>query len=357
MSAELENLNVAETEVLVTPAALKAKLPVPDAVGDSVEASRRTVQNILARSDHRLLVVVGPCSIHDVDAARDYAARLKSLADEVAPELFVVMRTYFEKPRTTVGWKGLINDPYLDDSFRIGEGLEIARRLLLDITTLGLPVSTEALDPITPQYLHDLITWSAIGARTTESQTHREMASGLSCPIGFKNGTDGSLDVAINALESAVSPHRFLGISSSGQVSVIRTTGNRHAHIVLRGGSSGPNYDADSIAACEAALEKIGLEPNIMVDCSHANSSKDHRRQPDVARNVAKQIEEGNRSLMGLMLESNLHEGNQPLNGGGNLRYGVSVTDACIDWPTTESLLRELSERLGPTLRSRAARS
>lgn len=357
MSAELENLNVAETEVLVTPAALKAKLPVPDAVGDSVEASRRTVQNILARSDHRLLVVVGPCSIHDVDAARDYAARLKGLADEVAPELFVVMRTYFEKPRTTVGWKGLINDPYLDDSFRIGEGLEIARRLLLDITTLGLPVSTEALDPITPQYLHDLITWSAIGARTTESQTHREMASGLSCPIGFKNGTDGSLDVAINALESAVSPHRFLGISSAGQVSVIRTTGNRHAHIVLRGGSSGPNYDADSIAACEAALEKIGLEPNIMVDCSHANSSKDHRRQPDVARNVAKQIEEGNRSLMGLMLESNLHEGNQPLNGGGNLRYGVSVTDACIDWPTTESLLRELSERLGPTLRSRAARS
>ena len=355
MSAELENLNVAETEVLVTPAALKAKLPVPDAVGESVAASRRVVQNILAHSDHQLLIVVGPCSIHDIDAARDYAERLKQLADEVSPELFVVMRTYFEKPRTTVGWKGLINDPYLDDSFRVGEGLEIARRLLLEIATLGLPVSTEALDPITPQYLQDLITWSAIGARTTESQTHREMASGLSCPIGFKNGTDGSLDVAINALESVVSPHRFLGISSSGQVSVIRTTGNRHAHIVLRGGSSGPNYDAASVAACETALEQIGLIPNIMVECSHANSNKDHRRQPDVARSVAEQIENGNRSLMGLMLESNLHEGNQPLNGGTNLSYGVSVTDACIDWPTTESLLRELAERLGPSLRSRAS--
>ncbi len=353
MSAELENLNVAETEVLVTPAALKAKLPVPDAVGESVQASRRTVQNILDHSDHRLLVVVGPCSIHDTDAAREYAQRLRQLADEVSSELFVVMRTYFEKPRTTVGWKGLINDPYLDDSFRVGEGLEIARHLLLDITTLGLPVSTEALDPITPQYLHDLITWSAIGARTTESQTHREMASGLSCPIGFKNGTDGSLDVAINALESAVSPHRFLGISSTGQVSVIRTKGNRHAHIVLRGGSRGPNYDAGSVAACEAALEKIGLTSNIMVDCSHANSSKDHRRQPDVARSVAEQIEHGSRSLMGLMLESNLNEGNQPVNGGTNLRYGVSVTDACIDWPTTESLLRELADRLGPALRAR----
>jgi 3-deoxy-7-phosphoheptulonate synthase len=354
MSAELENLNVAETEVLVTPAALKALLPVPDAVGESVRASRRAVQNILDHSDHRLLVVVGPCSIHDTDAAREYAQRLKQLADEVSSELFVVMRTYFEKPRTTVGWKGLINDPYLDDSFRVGEGLEIARRLLLDITSLGLPVSTEALDPITPQYLQDLITWSAIGARTTESQTHREMASGLSCPIGFKNGTDGSLDVAINALESAVSPHRFLGISSSGQVSVIRTTGNRHAHIVLRGGSRGPNYDAENVAACEAALEKIGQVPNIMVDCSHANSNKDHRRQPDVARSLAEQIENGSRSLMGLMIESNLHEGNQPVNGGSNLRYGVSVTDACIDWPTTESLLRELAERLGPALRARA---
>jgi 3-deoxy-7-phosphoheptulonate synthase len=354
MSAELENLNVAETEVLITPTALKAQLPVPEAVGASVQASRQVVQNILEHSDHRLLVVVGPCSIHDTDAAREYAQRLKQLADEVSAELFVVMRTYFEKPRTTVGWKGLINDPYLDDSFRVGEGLEIARRLLLDITTLGLPVSTEALDPITPQYLQDLITWSAIGARTTESQTHREMASGLSCPIGFKNGTDGSLDVAINALESAVSPHRFLGISSSGQVSVIRTKGNQHAHIVLRGGSPGPNYDAESVAACEAALEKIGQVPNIMVDCSHANSNKDHRRQADVARSVAEQIEHGNRSLMGLMLESNLEEGNQPINGGSNLRYGVSVTDACIDWPTTESLLRELARRLGPALRARA---
>jgi len=353
--AQLENLNVEAAEVLVTPEALKARLPVSERVRELVQHSREVIRNILAHRDHRLLVVVGPCSIHDVEAAHEYAVRLANLAAELDGTLFVVMRAYFEKPRTTVGWKGLINDPHLDDSFCIAEGLAIARKLLLDIAELGLPLSTEALDPITPQYLQDLITWSAIGARTTESQTHREMASGLSSPIGFKNGTDGSLEVAINALQSVASPHRFLGISPSGQVSVIRTKGNPHAHIVLRGGSAGPNYDARSIAACEGALKGIGRFPNIMVDCSHANSSKDHNRQPQVAEDVAAQILAGNRSIIGLMIESNLHAGNQPLGTGTGLRYGVSVTDACIDWETTASLLRNRAGALAPTLRTRVS--
>ena len=350
---QLENLNIEAPEVLVTPEALKARLPVSEDVRELVQQAREVVQNILAHVDHRLLVVVGPCSIHDVDAAREYATRLAKLAAELEKDLFVVMRAYFEKPRTTVGWKGLINDPYLNDSFRVAEGLAIARQLLLDIARLGVPLSTEALDPITPQYLQDLITWSAIGARTTESQTHREMASGLSSPVGFKNGTDGSLGVAINALQSVASPHRFLGISPSGQVSAIRTKGNPHAHIVLRGGTSGPNYDATSVAACESALHGIGEFPNIMVDCSHANSSKDHNRQTAVAKDISSQILAGNRSIIGLMIESNLQAGNQPLTTGEDLRYGVSVTDACIDWDSTESLLRELAGALGPTLRGR----
>jgi 3-deoxy-7-phosphoheptulonate synthase len=351
--SQLENLNIEAPEVLITPEALKARLPVSESVREVVQQAREVVQNILARRDHRLLVVVGPCSIHDVDAAREYAARLRQLAAELEEDLFVVMRAYFEKPRTTVGWKGLINDPHLDDSFCVGEGLEIARQLLLDIAELGLPLSTEALDPITPQYLQDLITWSAIGARTTESQTHREMASGLSSPIGFKNGTDGSLGVAINALQSVSSPHRFLGISPSGQVSVIRTKGNPHAHIVLRGGSAGPNFDAASIAACEEALDGISEFSNIMVDCSHANSSKDHNRQTAVALDIAGQVLAGNQSIVGLMIESNLEAGNQPLGGGKDLRYGVSVTDACIDWAATEGLLRELASSLSATLRGR----
>ncbi|MFP6837605.1 MAG: 3-deoxy-7-phosphoheptulonate synthase [Pseudomonadales bacterium] len=350
---QLENVNIEAPDVLVTPEALKARLPVSEGIRELVAQAREVVQNILSRTDHRLLVVVGPCSIHDVDAARDYARRLAELASELDQHLFIVMRAYFEKPRTTVGWKGLINDPHLDDSFCIAEGLEIARRLLLDIVEIGVPLSTEALDPITPQYLQDLITWSAIGARTTESQTHREMASGLSCPIGFKNGTDGSLGVAINALQSVASPHRFLGISPSGQVSVIRTKGNPHAHIVLRGGTAGPNYDAESVAACEAALQHIGPFANIMVDCSHANSSKDHNRQVLVARDVASQLLAGNQSIVGLMIESNLHAGNQNLGTGRDLRYGVSVTDACIDWASTEDLLRELAVSLGTTLRAR----
>jgi len=346
---QLENLNIEAHEVLVTPEQLKAKLPVSEEVRENVQAARDTVHNILARKDKRLLVVVGPCSIHDVVAAKEYALKLTDLARELQDTLFIVMRAYFEKPRTTTGWKGLINDPYLDDTFCVAQGLEIARTLLLEIASLGMPLSTEALDPITPQYLQDLIAWSAIGARTTESQTHREMASGLSSAIGFKNGTDGSLEVATNALQSVASPHSFLGINPSGQVSVLKTRGNPNAHIVLRGGTRGPNYDDASIRACEKELEKIGLTPNIMVDCSHANSNKDHNKQPDVARDIARQILEGNQSIIGLMIESNLHAGNQPLNLQ-DLAYGVSVTDACIDWATTETTLRELAQSLAQTL-------
>ncbi len=349
---QLENLNIEAHEVLVTPEQLKAKLPVSEEVRENVQEARDVVHNILARTDKRLLIVVGPCSIHDVTAAKEYALKLTELAQELQGTLFIVMRAYFEKPRTTTGWKGLINDPHLDDTFCVAQGLEIARTLLLEIAGLGMPLSTEALDPITPQYLQDLIAWSAIGARTTESQTHREMASGLSSAIGFKNGTDGGLEVATNALQSVASPHSFLGINPSGQVSVLKTRGNPNAHIVLRGGSRGPNYDDGSIRVCEKELENIGLTPNIMIDCSHANSNKDHNKQPEVARDVTRQILEGNQSIIGLMIESNLHAGNQPLNLE-NLAYGVSVTDACIDWATTESTLRELSETLGQTLAAR----
>ena len=343
---QLENLNVEQQEVLITPEQLKARLPVSEDVREAVNGYRETVRNIVHRKDPRLLVVVGPCSIHDVDAAKEYAQRLKGLADDVADQVFVVMRAYFEKPRSTVGWKGLINDPHLDDSFKVAEGLHIGRQLLLELSQMGLPLATEALDPITPQYMQDLISWSAIGARTTESQTHREMASGLSCPVGFKNGTDGSLGVAINALESVASPHRFLGISPTGQVSVIQTKGNAHGHVVLRGGSSGPNYAPEHIQACESALEKLGLTQSIMVDCSHANSNKDHRQQRNVVDSVAQQIAAGNRSITGLMIESHLHEGNQSINNPDGLSYGVSITDACINWDETDSLLRQLAEQL-----------
>ncbi len=357
---ELENVNIRAQQLLITPQALKQKLPVSPALRGKVTRARQAVKNILRREDPRLLVVVGPCSIHDVDAALDYAERLASLAGEVDDSLLLVMRSYFEKPRTTVGWKGLINDPHLDDSFEVGEGLEIARRLLLQLADLELPLSTEALDPITPQYLQDLISWSAIGARTTESQTHREMASGLSSAVGFKNGTDGSLTVALNALQSVASPHSFLGMDTAGQVAVMHTRGNPDAHLVLRGGSNGPNYDAQSIANAETALISAGLAPNIMVDCSHANSNKDHNRQPVVARQVAEQVVDGNRSIIGLMIESNIGAGNQPLQADRKrMSYGVSVTDACIDWETTETLLREIADRVAPVLgdRNRVPRS
>jgi len=358
MTQVTENLNVESADVLITPSRLKAELPVTDGVAETVSRGRRVIRDILDRRDHRLFVVVGPCSIHDVNAALDYARRLKQLADELADTLFIVMRVYFEKPRTTTGWKGLINDPYLNDSFKIEDGLHIGRRLLLQVAEIGLPTSTEALDPISPQYLQDLITWSAIGARTTESQTHREMASGLSCPIGFKNGTDGGLEVAINALKSVSSPHRFLGINGDGEVAVIHTRGNPYAHVVLRGGSNGPNYDSVHIKLTEDALAAAKLAPNIMVDCSHANSNKDHNLQPLVIDNVANQILEGNRSIIGLMVESNIEAGNQAIPEDlSQLRYGVSVTDKCIDWSTTEKSLRAMREKIRDSLPRRLHKS
>ncbi len=354
--SQLENINVSTHEVLVTPEQLKARLPASEAVREHVHWARDNVNHALSGNDHRLVIVVGPCSIHDVDAAKEYGSRLVSLAHEVSDTLLIVMRAYFEKPRTTVGWKGLINDPYLNDTFRVSDGLAIARQLLLDLAEMGLPLSTEALDPITPQYLHDLIAWSAIGARTAESQTHREMASGLSSAVGFKNGTDGSLDVAINAMRSVVSPHRFLGINPSGQVAVIHTRGNRNAHIVLRGGSNGPNYDAADIANCEQAMRAAGLDPVIMVDCSHANCNKDPNTQPEVAKAIVQQILEGNRSIVGLMIESHLHAGNQKIPDNlEDLDYGVSITDGCIDWQTTSTLLLEVAEQLRTILPARVA--
>jgi 3-deoxy-7-phosphoheptulonate synthase len=316
--------------------------------------ARATVRRILDREDPRLLIVLGPCSIHDPAAAVDYARRLRDLAARVQDTLYLVMRVYFEKPRTTTGWKGLVNDPRMDDSFRIQEGLHIARRLLLDINELGLPTATEALDPISPQYLQDLIAWSAIGARTAESQTHREMASGLSSAVGFKNGTDGNLKVAINALKSVSGPHRFLGINSRGEVAVIRTRGNRYAHVVLRGGTNGPNYDSVHVRVCEQALAAAGLRPNIMVDCSHANSNKDPALQPAVLEDVARQILAGNRSLVGAMLESNIEAGSQPIpEDRSQLRYGVSVTDGCISWDRTERALLSVRDELHDVLARR----
>lgn len=354
MSALTDNLNISSNDALITPESLKQDLPLEGQALDTVREARNTIFSILDRKDPRLFVVVGPCSIHDVDAALDYAARLKALAPKVADTLYIVMRVYFEKPRTSIGWKGLINDPHLDDSFKIEEGLRIGRKLLLDIATLGLPASTEALDPISPQYMQDLIAWSAIGARTTESQTHREMSSGLSSPVGFKNGTDGGLMVAINAMQSVSSPHRFLGINSEGQVSVVTTKGNPYAHVVLRGGSNGPNFDTVHVAQCEAALEKGGVSNNIMIDCSHANSSKDPDVQPLVLKDVTHQILEGNQSIIGVMLESHIHHGNQSIPEDlSQLKYGVSVTDACMDWETTETALLEMADKLRDVLPSR----
>ena len=351
----LYNINVAALEVLPTPEEIKQRLPLSETAANAVFQARETIKRILDRQDPRLFAVVGPCSIHDVVAARDYARRLKALADEVQDTLFLVMRVYFEKPRTTVGWKGLINDPRMDDTFRIDEGLQVARDLLLELAELGLPAGTEALDPIIPQYIHDLIAWTAIGARTTESQTHREIASGLSTPVGFKNGTNGSLEVAINALQSVASPHSFLGINQFGQSAVIRTLGNRYGHMVLRGGDR-PNYDSVSIALCEKALRDKKLPVNIVVDCSHANSFKDPAMQPLVMRDCVHQIMEGNRSIAGVMIESNLGAGNQSIPADrSQLKYGVSVTDACVDWATTETMLREAHAKLKGVLPARLA--
>ena len=350
----VENINIESPEILITPAELKREIPLSEKAREVVAQGRTDIENILERKDHRVVVVVGPCSIHDLKAAREYATRLKALAEKVSDTLLIVMRVYFEKPRTTTGWKGLINDPFMNDSFKITDGLHIGRQLLHDILEIGLPTATEALDPISPQYMQDLIAWSAIGARTTESQTHREMASGLSSSVGFKNGTDGSLTVAINALQSVASPHRFLGINSDGNVAIITTKGNPYAHVVLRGGNGKPNYDSVSVSICEQELEAAGVAPNIMVDCSHANSNKDHNLQPLVLDNVTNQIIEGNKSIIGVMIESHLNAGNQKLSSNPeDMDYGVSVTDACIDWQTTEDALLSMADRLRDVLKTR----
>jgi len=344
--ARAQDTHVAGSQLLITPKKVKSKLPGTKKAYETVLKGRKEVEAILDHKDRRLFVVLGPCSIHDPQAAYEYATRLKRLAGMVSSTMLLVMRVYFEKPRTTTGWKGLINDPDMNDSFHIEKGILLARKILLRFTEMGLPTSTEALDPIIPQYIADLISWSAIGARTTESQTHREMASGLSMPVGLKNATDGSIQVALNGIKSARTSHHFLGIDQNGQTAVFRTTGNPYAHIVLRGGSK-PNYDAASIAACEKALAEAGLPVNIVVDCSHGNSNKDYRLQPTAFNAVIDQIEAGNRSVVGFMLESHLNEGNQPVQKDrSKLKYGVSITDACINWVTTEELLLSAHQRL-----------
>ena len=354
MENQIYNVNVVNKTILPTPAEIKAQLPMSAAAETTVLESRAAIQDILDGKDGRLFAVVGPCSIHDVDAALEYADRLQKLAAEVAESLLILMRVYFEKPRTTVGWKGLINDPDMDDSFHIDKGIRKARNLLLELGERGLPTATEALDPIMPQYMGELITWTAIGARTTESQTHREMASGLSTPVGFKNGTDGSLQVAIDALQSARQPHHFLGINQEGRTAVFQTRGNAYGHVVLRGGGGQPNYDAKSVASAAAALREAGLPDRIVIDCSHANSSKDPEVQPVVARNCIEQVINGNRSIIGLMLESNLNAGNQKITSDlADLEYGVSVTDGCIDWETTQRTLLEDAEALRPVIGQR----
>ncbi len=343
------DINVVETRTLPSPTALLAELPKSEAQADFVTRARADIHRLMFTDDKRFLLIVGPCSIHDVAAGREYAQRLSRLAREVADRVMVVMRVYFEKPRTTVGWKGLIMDPHLDGTHDIAAGLRLARALLRDVIDLGLPTATEFLDPITPQYVADLVCWGAIGARTTESQTHRQMASGLSMPLGFKNGTDGGLQAAMNAIRAASQPQTFLGINLEGSASAVVTRGNRDCHVVLRGGAAGPNYSPQHIAEAEALLAKSGLPRSILVDCSHDNSAKRPELQPDVLRALLDQIAAGNASIMGAMLESNLGAGNQAFpQPREKLRHGVSITDGCIDWATTEALVRELHARLAP---------
>jgi 3-deoxy-7-phosphoheptulonate synthase len=333
---------------LISPAALKHELPMTEAANRTVVEGRAAVKRILRQDDPRLLAIIGPCSIHDPHAALEYAGRLNALREELADRICLVMRVYFEKPRTTIGWKGLINDPYLDGSDNVAEGLRLARQILLDINAMGLPAGTEMLDPISPQYHADLITWAAIGARTTESQTHREMASGLSMPVGFKNSTEGNLQIAINAMESARNPHTFLGIDQDGKTCMVRTTGNPWGHVVLRGGNSGPNYEQQSIAEAMQQLQRAQVEPILLVDCSHANANKQHERQEMVWNDLVQQRVAGNRNLIGMMVESNLAAGNQKIPADrSQLRYGVSVTDPCVGWETTEGMLRHAYAQLG----------
>lgn len=350
----LNNVNISDEQVLITPEALKQKFPLSSCNLNAIATSRKIIADIIHQRDPRLLVVCGPCSIHDVDAAIEYGRRLQKLTEELSDSLYIVMRVYFEKPRTTVGWKGLISDPLIDGSFHMEKGLHIARDLLTHLVNMGLPLATEALDPNNPQYLGDLFSWSAIGARTTESQTHREMASGLSMPVGFKNGTDGSLSTAINAMKAASMSHRFMGINQSGQVSLLHTKGNENGHIILRGGKI-PNYSPEDIATCEVEMRNSGLDPSLMVDCSHGNSNKDYRRQHLVIESIIEQITNGNQSITGIMLESHLNEGNQSSEQSrDSMKYGISVTDACINWETTESVLRNLHQALLPALKRRA---
>ena len=346
--ATTSDLHVVETRPLVAPALLHQDL-APDASAlNTVTSARKRIQAILRGDDQRLLAVVGPCSVHDVAAAREYAERLAPIRERLKDRLEVVMRVYFEKPRTTVGWKGLINDPHLDSSYDINTGLRRARALLLDLAHEGMPAATELLDPVVPQYIADLISWTAIGARTTESQTHREMASGLSMPIGYKNSTDGSATIAINAMQSASKPHHFLGINGDGQASIVSTTGNPDGHLVLRGGNRGSNYHVDAVTEAAAELKKYGLEDRLMVDCSHANSNKDFRRQSDVLASIADQLRSGSKHLMGVMIESHLVEGNQKIPADlSQLTYGQSITDACISLETTEQILNDLADAVG----------
>lgn len=341
------DLHVVETRPLVSPSLLHNELPLDSQAAEIVSETRKKIQKILSGDDSRLLVIVGPCSVHDVDAAVEYAKRLAPLRERFSEQLEIVMRVYFEKPRTTIGWKGLINDPHLDGSYDINTGLRLARSLLLDLARSGMPAATELLDPVVPQYIADLISWTAIGARTTESQTHREMASGLSMPIGYKNGTDGTVAIAINAMQAASKSHHFLGINHDGYASIISTTGNPDGHLVLRGGSSGTNYDLQSVANVVDELSKVSKVKKVMIDCSHGNSNKDFRRQAEVLKDVAQQINQGFTHIMGLMIESHLIEGNQKLTSDlSQLIYGQSITDACIDIDTTEQLLDELFDSL-----------
>lgn len=351
---DIDDVNLQSIHPLVTPAELKTELPLTESAYQTVLHGRETIRNILDGKDKRIFVVIGPCSIHDPVAAHEYADRLKVLSDKIKDSIYVVMRVYFEKPRTTVGWKGLINDPDMNDSFNIEKGLRIGRKLLVELNEKGLPCATEALDPNSPQYYQDLISWSAIGARTTESQTHREMSSGLSSPVGFKNGTDGGLTVATNAMQSVKHGHHFLGLNNQGQVSVIRTSGNPYAHVVLRGGNGKPNYDAGSVAEAEAALAKAKVSTKIMIDTSHANSNKDPFLQPLVLKNITEQMVEGNKSIIGIMVESHLKGGRQEIPENlCDLEYGKSVTDGCIDWDTTEKVLLEMHEALKDVLPNR----
>ena len=343
MFHQVDDLRIKLTKVVLPPVFLDEEMPITDAAAETVYATRHAVCDVLAGGDRRLVVVVGPCSIHDTKAAREYATRLKAIIPEVSKDLLVIMRVYFEKPRTTVGWKGLINDPYLDHSYKINDGLRMSRRLLLDLNEMGVPAGTEFLDMISPQYVAALVSWGASGARTTESQIHRQLVSGLSCPVGFKNATSGDVQIAIEAMVSSSKTHTFLGVSKHGQAAILVTNGNPDTHVILRGGSKVVNYTAEAVNEVCAKLEKHSLRPQVMIDCSHANSLKDHTKQGAVCRNVAAQVAAGDRRILGVMIESNLVAGAQKLSPGMPLTYGQSITDACIGWDETETLLRELA--------------